>query len=136
MVFNNGLMVAVRWAASSYCERQQFGTDYMADLKETHIKSADAELSIVFDTVMMNWGNDTVLGHVGPDTVAKIMALVQRAEPEAEGLLELRRLGLAPEAHHRESLLESIRVELVKAGMAIEPVGESHEEVYLGELPT
>jgi len=86
MKFDNGFSISVQWGTMNYCEKKNLMAEYKAEMKENYIKSTDAEVA-VFDSEggMLAIGDeDSVIGWLGTDDVAKIITIVQSAHPDNE----------------------------------------------------
>lgn len=133
MAFENGLKVSVCWGRNCYCDRYEFGTDPDLDLETDIVTSANAEVAVSQEGVLMCWGIDTVIGEVTPDQVAVIIHTVQAAEDLPTGASRLEQLGLMPKSVHTGKL-EWVRRKMIEIGLAHEPIHETDMQIIL-DLP-
>ena len=105
MKFDNGFAISVQWGPGNYCERKSYH-DIEAPRKERYWESVTAEVAVFEDisdekhigSRMISIGKfgDDVIGWLGADDVAKIIAIVQSAHPdnEEEMVEQIKTLGL------------------------------------------
>tara|TARA_B110000902_G_scaffold250618_1_gene309989 strand:- start:293 stop:631 length:339 start_codon:yes stop_codon:yes gene_type:complete len=93
MKFDNGFSISVQWGTHNYCERKSFNTN-IDPVKERIWESMSAEIA-VFDSenkILPIGNEDSVIGWLTPDEVAKIIAGVSSAESRDEIVYEINKL--------------------------------------------
>ena len=100
MEFENGFGISVQYGIENYCEKKNGTTIYpTAPMKPNRWDSISAEIAVFEGERMINIstdGVDAVIGWLGTDDVAKIIAIVQSAHPdnEEEMVEKIKKLGL------------------------------------------
>jgi hypothetical protein len=103
MTFDNGFTISVQWGTENYCEKKNTTIHPTDPMKHTRWDSLSAEIA-VFERHSMGErmlsissdGVDDVIGWLGTDDVAKVIAIVQSAHPdnEEEMVEKIKELGL------------------------------------------
>ena len=76
ITFQNGFGVSVQWGTGNYCEKKNLGADSDEEMKTKRWESRSAEIAIYKDEKFIDIGDDTVIGWLTPDEVAKIIEIV------------------------------------------------------------
>ena len=78
MTFENGFGISVQWGTMNYCEKKNLGADGGEEMKTPRWESRTAEIAIYKDGKFIDIGddNDTVIGWLSPDEVAKLITIV------------------------------------------------------------
>ena len=99
MEFENGFGISVQYGIENYCEKKNGTTIYPTDpMKHNRWDSISAEIAVFEGERMLSVGDsdNQVIGWLGTDDVAKIIAIVQSAHPdnEEEMVEKIKKLGL------------------------------------------
>ena len=99
MTFDNGFTISVQWGTENYCEKKNTTIHPTDPMKHTRWDSLSAEIAVFEGERMLSVatdGVDDVIGWLGTDDVAKIIAIVQSAHPdnEEEMVEKIKKLGL------------------------------------------
>tara|TARA_R110002074_G_scaffold109613_2_gene236305 strand:+ start:178 stop:495 length:318 start_codon:yes stop_codon:yes gene_type:complete len=93
MTFENGFGISVQWGTENYCEKKSFNTD-IDPMEHDRWESLSAEIAIYKDQKFIDIGDDTVIGWLSPDEVAKIIEGVASAESSEEIINGLKTLKI------------------------------------------
>ena len=99
MEFENGFGISVQYGTENYCEKKNTTINPTDPMEHTRWDSLSAEIAVFEGEEMINIstdGVDAVIGWLGTDDVAKIIAIVQSAHPdnEEEMVEQIKTLGL------------------------------------------
>ena len=94
MTFENGFGISVQWGTMNYCEKKNLGAEYKDEMKTPRWESRTAEIAIYKDKKFIDIGDDTVIGWLSPDEVAKIIEGVASAESSEEIINGLKTLNI------------------------------------------
>jgi len=96
MKFDNGFSISVQWGSMNYCERRNYNDDYKSEMKENHIKSADAEIAVIDSKggMLAIGEHDTVIGWLSTDKVSKVISIVSSSTTENEIKIKIKSLNL------------------------------------------
>jgi len=84
ITFQNGFGVSVQWGTMNYCEKKNLGADGDEEMKTKRWESKTAEIAIYKDKKFIDIGDDTVIGWLSPDEVAKVIEIVATAHTDIE----------------------------------------------------
>ena len=76
ITFQNGFGVSVQWGTGNYCEKKNLGADSDEEMKTKRWESRSAEIAVYKDEKFIDIGDDTVIGWLTPDEVAKAIEIV------------------------------------------------------------
>ena len=76
ITFQNGFGVSVQWGTMNYCEKKNLGADSDEEMKTKRWESRSAEIAIYKDEKFIDIGDDTVIGWLTPNEVAKAIEIV------------------------------------------------------------
>ena len=101
MTFDNKFTISVQWGTINYCEKKNLMAEYKDEIKEPIWESKSAEIA-VFERHSMGErmlsissdGVDDVIGWLGTDDVAKVIAIVSSAGSVGEIQSKVKKLGL------------------------------------------
>ena len=84
ITFQNGFGISVQWGTMNYCEKKNLGADGGEEMKTPRWESRTAEIAIYKDKKFIDIGDDTVIGWLTPDEVAKVIEIVATAHTDIE----------------------------------------------------
>ena len=84
ITFENGFGISVQWGTMNYCEKKNLGVEYGDEMKTPRWESRTAEIAIYKDKKFIDIGDDTVIGWLSPDEVAKVIEIVATAHTDIE----------------------------------------------------
>ena len=76
ITFQNGFGVSVQWGTGNYCEKKNLGADGGEEMKTPRWESRTAEIAVYKDEKFIDIGDDTVIGWLTPNEVAKAIEIV------------------------------------------------------------
>ena len=76
ITFQNGFGVSVQWGTGNYCEKKNIGADGDEEMKTKRWESRTAEIAVYKDKKFIDIGEDTVIGWLTPNEVAKVIEIV------------------------------------------------------------
>ena len=76
ITFQNGFGVSVQWGTGNYCEKKNLGADGDEEMKTKRWESRTAEIAVYKDKKFIDIGDDTVIGWLTPNEVAKVIEIV------------------------------------------------------------
>ena len=101
MTFDNNYTISVQWGTENYCEKKHtngtFGTHPTDPMEHKRWDSLSAEIAVFEGEEMINIstdGVDAVIGWLGTDDVAKIIAIVSSSKSVEEIQTKIKTLGL------------------------------------------
>ena len=94
MEFENGFGISVQYGTENYCEKKMKMKD-IDPMKHDRWDSLSAEIAVFGGEGMLSIGDeDTVIGWLSTDDVAKVIAIVSSAETKEEIQIKIKTLGL------------------------------------------
>ena len=86
MNFENGFGISVQWGTENYCEKRNTTIHPTDPMEHDRWESLSAEIAILKDKKFIEIGddNDTVIGWLSPDEVAKAIEIVATAHTDIE----------------------------------------------------
>ena len=97
MEFENGFGISVQYGTENYCEKRITSIHPTDPMKHTRWDSLSAEIAVFEGEEMINIstdGVDAVIGWLGTDDVAKIIAIVSSSKSVEEIQTKIKTLGL------------------------------------------
>tara|TARA_R110000765_G_scaffold348382_1_gene438478 strand:- start:83 stop:409 length:327 start_codon:yes stop_codon:yes gene_type:complete len=84
MTFENGFGISVQWGTENYCEKKNTTIHPTDPMEHDRWESLSAEVAIYKDQKFIDIGDDTVIGWLSPDEVAKVIEIVATAHTDIE----------------------------------------------------
>jgi hypothetical protein len=97
MEFENGFGISVQYGTENYCEKKNTTINPTDPMEHTRWDSLSAEIAVFEGEEMINIssdGVDAVIGWLGTDDVAKIIAIVSSSKSAEEIQTKVKKLGL------------------------------------------
>jgi len=97
MEFENGFGISVQYGTENYCEKKNTTINPTDPMEHTRWDSLSAEIAVFEGEEMINIstdGVDAVIGWLGTDDVAKIIAIVSSSKSVEEIQTKIKTLGL------------------------------------------
>ena len=96
ITFQNGFTISIQWGTMNYCEKQNLGVDLGNEMKTRRWESSNAEIAVFnkSEGFVPLGENDTVIGWVSTDNVAKCISIVQSSTTEKEIETKIKALNL------------------------------------------
>jgi len=97
MEFENGFGISVQYGTENYCEKKNTTINPTDPMEHTRWDSLSAEIAVFEGEEMINIstdGVDVVIGWLGTDDVAKIIAIVSSSKSVEEIQTKIKTLGL------------------------------------------
>ena len=95
MTFDNGFTISVQWGTENYCEKKNTTIHPTDPMKHTRWDSLSAEIAVFEGERMLSIGDeDTVIGWLSTDDVAKVIARVSSTKSVEEIQTKIKELGL------------------------------------------
>ena len=97
MEFENGFGISVQYGTENYCEKKNTTINPTDPMEHTRWDSLSAEIAVFEGEEMINIstdGIDNVIGWLGTDDVAKIIAIVSSSKSVEEIQTKIKTLGL------------------------------------------
>jgi len=97
MEFENGFGISVQYGTENYCEKKNTTINPTDPMEHTRWDSLSAEIAVFEGEEMINIstdGVDAVIGWLGTDDVAKIIAIVSSSKSVEEIQTKVKKLGL------------------------------------------
>ena len=76
MTFDNLFTISVQYGTGNYCEKKNLGADGGEEMKTPRWESRTAEIAVYKDEKFIDIGDDTVIGWLTPNEVAKVIEIV------------------------------------------------------------
>ena len=93
MTFKNGFAISVQWGPGNYCEKKD--EDFDKPMKERFWESKSAEIAVFNkEGEFIGIADDTVVGWLTTDKVAKCITVVQSATTKEEIETKLKALNI------------------------------------------
>ena len=94
MTFENGFAISVQWGPENYCDRKN-EEDFDKPMKERFWESKSAEIAVFNkEGEFIGIADDTVVGWLTTDKVAKCITVVQSATTKEEIETKIKALNL------------------------------------------
>ena len=97
MTFDNNYTISVQWGTENYCEKKHTTIHSTDPMEHKRWDSLSAEIAVFDDEEMINIssdGVDAVIGWLGTEDVAKVIAIVSSAGSVGEIQTKVKKLGL------------------------------------------
>ena len=97
MTFDNNYTISVQWGTENYCEKRITSIHPTDPMEHKRWDSLSAEIAVFDDEKMINIssdGVDAVIGWLGTEDVAKVIAIVSSAGSVEEIQAKVKTLGL------------------------------------------
>ena len=97
MTFENNYTISVQWGTENYCEKRITSIHPTDPMEHKRWDSLSAEIAVFDDEKMINIssdGVDAVIGWLGTEDVAKVIAIVSSAGSVEEIQAKVKSLGL------------------------------------------
>ena len=97
MEFENGFGISVQYGTENYCEKKNTTINPTDPMEHKRWDSLSAEIAVFEGEEMINIssdGVDAVIGWLGTDDVAKIIAIVSSSKSAEEIQTKVKKLGL------------------------------------------
>ena len=98
MTFDNLFTISVQYGTGNYCEKKNLGADADMEMKTNRWESNSAEIAVFWNNGIMipisSDGVDDVIGWLGTEDVAKVIAIVSSAKSADEIQTKIKKLGL------------------------------------------
>ena len=98
MTFDNLFTISVQYGTGNYCEKKNLGADMDMEMKTNRWESNSAEIAVFWNNGIMipisSDGVDDVIGWLGTEDVAKVIAIVSSAKSVEEIQTKIKSLGL------------------------------------------
>jgi hypothetical protein len=97
MTFENNYTISVQWGTENYCEKRITSIHPTDPMKHKSWNSLSAEIAVFNDDEMINIssdGIDAVIGWLGTEDVAKVIAIVSSAKSVGEIQTKIKKLGI------------------------------------------
>ena len=97
MEFENGFGISVQYGTENYCEKKNTTINPTDPMEHKRWDSLSAEIAVFDNEEMINIssdGVDAVIGWLGTDDVAKIIAIVSSSKSAEEIQTKVKKLGL------------------------------------------
>ena len=97
MTFENNYTISVQWGTENYCEKRNTTIHPTDPMEHKRLDSLSAEIAVFDYEEMINIssdGIDAVIGWLGTEDVAKVIAIVSSAGSVEEIQTKIKTLGL------------------------------------------